>query len=84
MNQIVCVNIYLTKDSHGNTSVATCEESCDTVQICGMLNKAGEKQYFESEAYHLRSFCKENDIELRIIDRKEYFDTLWEQATLVS
>ncbi len=78
--ETVYIKIYLVKDSHGNTASATCEEGSDTVQICGMKDKSGTTQYFESEGYHLSSFCDEHGFELRVIERKEDFDALWEQA----
>lgn len=73
----VTTRIYLMKDSHGNKTSVTVEEGCDNAQVCGMLNKAGEKVYFESEAYHISSFCDENNIELKVIDRTDDFETLW-------
>ncbi len=76
MNKVT-TKIYLLKDSHGNKTSAVCEEGCDTVQVCGMLNKAGDKTYFESEGYHLDSFCRNNDIQIKIIEREENFDDLW-------
>jgi hypothetical protein len=71
--------IYLTKDSQGNRAYAVAEDGSNTVQICGMSNKEGEKVYFESEAYHIDSFCRENSIELKVINRVEDFDTLWNE-----
>lgn len=65
--------IYLLKDSHGNEAYAVCEDSCDTVQICGLKNKAGQDAYFESDAYHLGSFAEENGIELIRVDKSEEF-----------
>ncbi len=73
----VRTTIYLMKDSQGNKTSVTVEESCNDAQICGMRNKENEKVYFESDAYHIHSFCKDNDIELKVINRKEDFDTLW-------
>jgi len=78
MNKVTS-KIYLLVDSHGNKTSVVVNESCDTAQICGMKNKAGETQYFESDAYHIHTFCKEHDIELRIIDREEDFDALWKE-----
>lgn len=74
---VVTTRIYLMKDSHGNKASVTVEEGSDNAQVCGMLNKAGEKVYFESEAYHISSFCDENNIELKVIDRTDDFETLW-------
>lgn len=73
----VTTRIYLMKDSHGNKTSVTVEEDSDNAQVCGMLNKAGEKVYFESEAYHISSFCDENNIELKVINQTFDFDTLW-------
>lgn len=76
----VTTKIYLMKDSHGNQASATVEESCDTAQICGLKDKSGNDVYFESDAYHIFSFCNDNDIECKVIERNEEFDTLWENA----
>ena len=73
----VTTKIYLMKDSHGNKTSVTVEEGSCSAQVCGMLNKDGEKVYFESEAYHISSFCDENNIELKVVDQKFDFDTLW-------
>lgn len=73
----ITTKIYLMKDSHGNKSSVTVEEGSDKAQIGGMLNKVGEKVYFESEAYQITSFCNENNIELKVIDRTDDFETLW-------
>lgn len=70
------------KDSHGNKTSVTVEEGSDTAQVCGMLNKDGEKVYFESEAYHIYNFCDENNIELKIIEQKFDFDTLWNDTNI--
>lgn len=69
--------VYLLKDSQGNTTYNVCEEGADFIQVCGMKNKNNERVYFESEAYHLDSFCKCNDIELKVFELKHDFDTLW-------
>lgn len=76
----VISKIYLFKDSYGNKSFASCEDGSDTIQICGMVDKSGETQHFESEAYHAELFCNDYDIEKRVIVREEDFDTLWETA----
>ena len=78
IKQKVHTSIYLTKDSQGNTASATCEEDCDQIQICGMVSYADQPVYFESDAYHLSSWCDDNNIELKVIKREEDFDDLWE------
>jgi len=80
MSKKVYSKIYLFTDSHGNKTSATCEDSCDTVQVCGMKNKEGKDTYFESDAYHLDSFARDNDIQMKIITREEDFDTLWNNS----
>lgn len=39
-------------------------EGADTVQVCGLQNPQGYSIYFESELYHLPSWCEENGVEL--------------------
>lgn len=63
--------IYILKDSKGNEAYAVCEEPADTVQVCGLKKPDGSNAYFESDAYHLGSFCQENEIELKRIDKSE-------------
>lgn len=69
--------IYLMIDSHGNKESVIVNDIYNIVQILGMKNKEGDRKHFESEAYHTPTFCKENNIELKIINRKDYFDDLW-------
>lgn len=73
----VTTRIYLCIDSHGNRAWAIVEDSCDTVQICGLKDKDGKGLYFESDGWHVKKFCEDNDIQLKIIDREENFDDLW-------
>jgi hypothetical protein len=77
MSKNVYSKTYLFIDSHGNKTSATCEDASDTVQVCGMKDKEGKDAYFESDAYHLDSFARENDLQMKIITREEDFDTLW-------
>lgn len=77
---VVTTRIYLMKDSEGNKTSVTVEEGADYAQVCGMKNKEGKSLYFESEAYNIISFCDENGIELKVIDREEDFDTLWNES----
>lgn len=76
----VTTKIYLLKDSHGNKYSATVEDSSNYAQICGLKNKDGAPVYFESEAYHLPTFCYDNNISLKVIDTKQDFDTLWDET----
>lgn len=73
----VQVKIYLLKDSHGNKTSCTAETSSDTVQVCGMKNKHGSVAYFESDAYHLPTWCQDNHIDLKVVDQFYDFDGLW-------
>lgn len=77
----VTTKIYLMKDSQGNETYAVAEDGSNTVQACGMKNKENKDVYFESEAYHLDSFCRDNDIELKVMVREEDFDKLWDKAS---
>jgi hypothetical protein len=57
-------DVWVFKDIHGNTSWAVCGESSDTIMVS--LGDA----YFESEAYHAPQWCRENNIEYKMITRK--------------
>ena len=70
-------------DSQGNKACATVEESCDTAQVCGLVGKDGKPVHFESDAYHIDTFCRDNDIKLSIISREEDFDVLWDSVNPV-
>jgi hypothetical protein len=55
---------WVVTDSFGNTYRGLVAESSDTVQVCGMKSPAGD-QYFESEYYHLSTWCMEHGFVLR-------------------
>ncbi len=74
----VHVKIYLVKDSHGNTGSATCECSSDIIQICGMKDEDGNNLYFESDAYHLETWCTDNGLEYQNQNTTHGFENLWD------
>lgn len=75
----VYTTIYLVEDGFGNMAFAASEDSCDVIQISGLRNNSDEIQYFESEAYHLGSWCEVNGFKYKVI-RKEYdFAKLWNE-----
>lgn len=61
--------IYLVEDSFGNEDYAVCGCSSETIQICGMKDKAGGELYFESDAYHLINWCTENDLKFKYVEK---------------
>lgn len=71
------IKIYLLIDSLGHKSHVVCGDSSDTVQVCGMQTPHGVSLHFESEAYHLSTWCHENEIQLQAITRTENFSDLW-------
>ena len=52
--------IYKASDSFGNEDWAVVSDSSDCIQICGLKDCYGENTYFESDAYHLEEFCRQN------------------------
>ena len=60
--------IYAVRDSHGNTWAECVDEPGNTVQVYGIHDKNGEYLLFESDAFHLGLWCKENGLELVIQD----------------
>lgn len=44
--------------------------------VSDMLNNKGVSVCFESDAYHLKTFCKENDLGFKVVSRDEDFDSL--------
>jgi hypothetical protein len=71
--------IYLVEDAFGQRSFASCEDSCDTIQICGMQNSEGENKTFESDAYHLQEWCRVNGFKYKCILKEYDFNELWDQ-----
>ena len=69
--------IYLVEDGFGQRASASCEESCDTIQISGLQNSGEENQYFESDAYHLEEWCRVNEFKYKCIEKEYDFDQLW-------
>ena len=61
----------------GTKQVRLVRKSSDTIQICGLKNQDGEPSYFESDAYHLASYCVENGLEMIVIEDIYDFDELW-------
>ena len=62
--------VYIAWDSHGNEQYAVCGESCDTIQISGLKNAAGEGIYFESDAYHLPTWADEHGVKWASFTRR--------------
>jgi hypothetical protein len=56
---------WVVTDSFGNTDSGLIEDSCDTVQVCGLKSSDWGDQYFESEYYHLPAWCMEHGFVLR-------------------
>ena len=59
--------IYVVADSHGNKDAVVANEPADTVQICGMRSKLGNPVHFESDAYHLEEWCKDEEFSYEAI-----------------
>lgn len=72
--------IYLVKDGAGNISAASCEDDCDIIQICGLQNKALEDIIFESDAYHLKEWCRDYGFEYKCIKKEYDFDELFNKG----
>jgi hypothetical protein len=64
--------IYVVTDSHGNKDAVVANEPGDCVQICGMTDEDEERLYFESEAYHLDSWCVANNLNLNKIEKEAH------------
>lgn len=58
---------YGLKDKEGNEWSAVTNEGSDIVQVYGLNIPSGE--YFESDAYHLRSFALRNDLKYYSAER---------------
>lgn len=72
--------IFLVKDAHGNCASATSEDNSATIHITNIKNEVDENLHFESEAYHLKTFCKENKLEYKVIESIKDFDELWDST----
>lgn len=73
MEVTVQYKIYVVKDSFKNIWSIVTDEDYNDVQICGMVRDDGEKLYFESEAYHIEQWCRENKLDLRVFHKSERF-----------
>ena len=71
--------IYLVQDGFGQRAFASCEDSSDTIQICGLQNSGEETQHFESDAYHLKEWCEGNGFKYKCIEKEYDFDKLWNE-----
>lgn len=76
----ITVKIYMMIDAHGNKTAVVVNDSSDSAHVCGMKSPGGELLHFERDAYHLPTWCAENEIELRIVDRSEPFAELWDSV----
>lgn len=56
------LKIYHLWDEWGNEVVCVATNSHETVCPHGLINKSGRMLYFESEAYHLERWAKDNDL----------------------
>ena len=63
MTKVTCTAVVV-RDSHGNEYHAVYDDSCETIQICGMRNSENKAVYFECEAYHLPLWCSDNGLKL--------------------
>jgi len=71
---IVEYKIYIVKDRFKHLQYAVTDDECNDIQICNMKDKKGNDLYFESEAYHLDTWCRNNKLSLTIINKKESFE----------
>jgi len=63
--------IYVVTDTHGNKTAGVVEEGCDCIQICGMKDAENNSVYFESDAHHLHTWCRDNGFTLNVIKKIE-------------
>ena len=70
----VYTRIYLVEDWFDQRAFATCEESGDKIQICGLKDSGGNPCYFEAEAYHLEEWCITEGFTYKCIEKEYDFD----------
>lgn len=51
--------VYAVRDGKGNVATGVVDEGSDGVQVSGMIGQDGGPLYFESEFYHLPTWCRE-------------------------
>lgn len=66
-------------DSHGKKTSAVVQDSSEVIQVSGLSDADWNPVHFESEAYHVSTFCDEHKITLKTIEREENFDDLWKK-----
>lgn len=76
----VKTKIYLMIDGHGNRTAVVVEDSSAAAMVCGLRGRDNELLHFESDAYHIPTWCSEHNIELRVITREQSFAHLWDES----
>jgi len=57
-------HVFGVMDSHNNTWGGILEDLADSIQVYGIRNVDGELLHFESDGYHLYTWCKDNALTL--------------------
>ena len=70
MGMKVNYTIYLVRDSHGNEDYAVANSESNYIDIDGLETKNYESVVFESSAFTLQQWCKDNDFEYREIEKE--------------
>lgn len=66
---VVDFKIIVVTDSHGHSDSCVVNELCDNVMICGMVdNDLNDTGTFESDGYHLSTWCDQHGLTLSITD----------------
>jgi hypothetical protein len=56
--------VWYCRDSYGNEACGVVDETSDLTQCCGMMDRSGSRQYFESEFYHMGDWAREHGIDM--------------------
>jgi len=63
--------IYVIEDTHGNKCGIATTDSSDIVMVYNIYDESKKILHFESDAYHLENWCKENRLIYKEIDKSE-------------
>lgn len=70
---VVRYGVHVVWDAFGNTNYTVVEDPSNITQLCGLRAANGDPVYFESDAYHIPSWCREHGLGHRFEERSLFF-----------
>ena len=79
----VGLSIFLFKDSKGNLHAQVCNEGCDNITICDLVDKEGTEIYAERRGYDSQSTLWNTGVQLKELRKEFDFEELWNDSTAI-